>query len=326
MKKIRLGILGTSEIAYRRFLPALKHCDEIEYVGVASRNIEKTRKFIDTFGGKGFAGYEQIINDTSIDAVYIPLPPALHYEFGKQVLLHGKHVLMEKPFSIDIKQTNALIDIAREKGLAVHENYMFIFHKQIEDIKTIIKNGEIGDIRLYRIAFGFPKRKTDDFRYSKQLGGGALLDCGGYVLKLAALLVGENVRLNSCSSGYMPEYEVDMYGSASLYNDAGQIAQVAFGMDNSYKCELEIWGSTGSLYTNRILTAPAGYVPSAVITRSDGKKEQIALSEDDSFVHSIEYFVKCINSKQVANEEYDSIIKQAQLVNKFMEGNKNGKF
>ena len=76
MKKIRLGILGTSEIAFRRFLPALKKHSVFEYVGVASRNIEKTKPFIETYGGIGFASYDELLQDTSIDAVYIPLPPS----------------------------------------------------------------------------------------------------------------------------------------------------------------------------------------------------------------------------------------------------------
>ena len=138
MKKIRLGILGTSEIAFRRFLPALKKHSEFEYIGVASRNIEKTKLFVESYGGKGYSSYDELLQDKNIDAVYIPLPPALHFEWGKKALQAGKHILMEKPFCVNLQQTEELIELAKERNLAVHENYMFMYHKQLTKIKEII--------------------------------------------------------------------------------------------------------------------------------------------------------------------------------------------
>ena len=131
MEKIRLGILGTSEIAFRRFMPALQKCDAFEYVGVASRTLEKTNTFVQQYGGICFDGYQSLIECEDIDAVYIPLPPALHYEWGKKALEHGKHVFMEKPFTTSMKDTESLIQLAKENNLALHENYMFQFLKGI---------------------------------------------------------------------------------------------------------------------------------------------------------------------------------------------------
>lgn len=215
MKKIRLGILGTSEIAFRRFLPALKKHNEFEYIGVASRNIEKTKPFVEAYGGKGYSSYDELLQDKNIDAVYIPLPPALHFEWGKKALQAGKHILMEKPFCVNLQQTEELIELAKERNLAVHENYMFMYHKQLTKIKEIIDSGYLGKIRLYRIAFGFPMREKNDFRYNKELGGGALLDCGGYTLKLANYLLGDTTKV-VCSNLVKEDFEVDLYGNATL--------------------------------------------------------------------------------------------------------------
>ena len=192
---------------------------------------------------------------------------------------------------------------------------MFVFHRQIEEIKEIIGSGRIGDVRLYRIAFGFPQRAKNDFRYNKDLGGGALLDCGGYTLKLAAMLLGDTAQVVYSRLNGISGFEVDMYGSAALVNDAGVTAQVAFGMDNGYKCELEVWGSKGSVYTGRILTAPDGLVPVAEV-RTESRTEKISLSSDDAFEKSISFFCECVNDINARKENYATILKQARLVDK----------
>ena len=312
MKKIRLGILGTSEIAFRRFLPALKKHSDFEYVGVASRNIEKTKPFIETYGGIGFASYDELLQDTSIDAVYIPLPPALHFEWGKKALEANKHVLMEKPFCTNEKDTKILIDIAKEKKLAVHENYMFMYHKQLARIKDIIDSGKLGKIRLYRIAFSFPMRSANDFRYDKALGGGALLDCGGYTLKLANFLLGDTAKI-VCSNLVNENFDVDLYGSATIQNDDGLVAQISFGMDNAYKCELEVLGSKAILKAPRVFTAPDNFEVILECIDNNGV-EKISVGTDDQFYNSINQFDIYINNVDVLYTNYNKILLQNKLV------------
>lgn len=319
MEKIKIGILGTAEIAYRRFLPALKQLNDIfEYVGVASRNLANTEKFIHTFGGKGYASYEKLLEDININAVYIPLPPALHYDWGKKALMAGKHVLLEKPFCVNAKQTKDLVNIATENNLALHENYMFTFHKQLALIQNIIQAGDIGKVRLYRIAFGFPKRAANDFRYNKNLGGGALLDCGGYTLKLANILLGNTVHV-VYSNLVNENEEVDLYGTALLENSNKLTAQIAFGMDNAYKCELEVWGSKGILKAPRIFTAPPDYEIELEVVTNDGL-EKINTGVDNQFANSIEFFRKCIMETKFRKINYKNILQQSNLISSLQEG------
>lgn len=319
MEKIKIGILGTAEIAYRRFLPSLKQLnDTFEYIGVASRNLGNTEKFIDTYGGKGYPAYDELLEDKNITAVYIPLPPALHYEWGKKALLAGKHVLLEKPFCINIKQTQELVELAIERNLALHENYMFTFHKQLAAIQNIIQAGTVGKVRLYRIAFGFPKRAANDFRYNKNLGGGALLDCGGYTLKLAGILLSDTAHVVH-SKLINENEEVDLYGNAVLENNTGLTAQIAFGMDNAYKCELEVWGSKGILRAPRIFTAPPDYEIVLELVTNDGV-EQINVGIDNQFANSIEFFRKCIMETEFRKTNYKNILQQSNLINSLQKG------
>lgn len=336
---IRLGVICPSEIAFRRFMPALNKCTNVQFVGIGvytkderfgtnidderfikAHNIEleKAKAFIDEYGGVVFDGYNEVVSSDKVDAVYIPLPPALHFKWAKKALENGKHVLIEKPSTITSGESNELIQLAKEKGLAIHENYMFTFHNQLEAIDKIISSGEIGKPRLYRINFGFPMRAENDFRYNKDLGGGALIDAGGYTIKYATRILGDSARIVYAKMNYLEGFEVDMYGSAAMINDQGQVVQLAFGMDNNYKCELEVWGSKGCLNTGRVLTAPDGYVPQVTIRR--GNVDEIRnLPSDDAFMKSINHFLDCISDYSVRCENYQIILKQAKLVDQFRE-------
>jgi len=332
VEKIRIGIICPSEIAFRRFMPALKQCENAEYIGVAyasedewsgkdkadkaliDTEYKKALNFRENYGGKIFSSYSELINSREIDAVYLPLPPGVHYKWSKLALEKGKHVFVEKPSSTSLKDSETLVNTAKENNLALHENYMFVFHKQIEEINSMIANGDIGDVRLYRIAFGFPKRDKMDFRYNKELGGGALLDCGGYTLRLAYELLGSTARVEYSNLNYTDEFEVDIYGSAAMINDDGVTAQIAFGMDNNYKCELEVWGSKGCIRADRIFTAPAGLEPNVFVKCGNDAERQGKLSEDDTFEKSIRYFVECINNIDTRKESYNNIVTQANLV------------
>ncbi len=320
MNKLRLGILGTSDIAFRRFLPALSKSEDFEYAGVASRSIEKTEKFVETYGGKGYSSYDKLLEDQNIDVVYLPLPPSLHFEWAKKALENGKHILMEKPFTTSKEETFELIKIAKEKGLAVFENYMFQYHSQLKTILKMISDGEVGEIREFRIGFGFPMRSADDFRYNKQLGGGALLDCGGYTIKLANLLLGETAKVMYSKLNHNSQFDVDLFGSATLQNEEGIVAQVGFGMDNTYKCELEVWGSKASIIASRIFTAGAGFEPELVIKTSTDSKS-VKLAEDDQFLNAITDFAKCIKDEEHRNQIMEEIKIQSINVDKIIKNN-----
>lgn len=335
---MKIGVICPSEIAIRRFMPALQKIQDAEFVGVAicsqkerfgeeyvdekimkkvlATEREKAQVFIDGYGGKIFESYESIVTDSELDAIYIPLPPALHYKWARKALESGKHVLVEKPSTISQKDTQNLVKIAKERKLALHENYMFIYHEQLDAIDKLVAEGVIGEERLYRVSFGFPLRSKNDFRYDSKLGGGALIDAGGYTLKYASRILGDTAKIKYANMNNVSGYEVDMYGSAALINDDGKTVQVSFGMDNEYKCELEIWGSEGCIKTDRILTAPVGFIPKVTI-RKKGEEIVENLPEDDSFEKSILYFMKCINDDNSRLENYLCIEKQAGLVEEF---------
>lgn len=338
---IRIGIICPSEIAFRRFMPALKKAEgDIAFAGIGyaspeewfgdtskvsaeaikeqqERERAKAQTFIDAFGGKIYDGYQTLIQAPDVDAIYLPLPPALHYKWAKLALENGKHVFVEKPSTCYLKDTEELIAIAKQNNLALHENYMFVFHNQIRELNEIIAEGSmVGTPRLFRITFGFPRRAFTDFRYNKRLGGGALLDAGGYTMRYATELLGDTARVTTAQVNYDPDFEVEIFGSATMVNDEGLTAQLAFGMDNDYRCDIEVWGSKGTITSGRILTAPVGCVPTFTLKQNQ-EYSQHDFSEDDAFYKSIQRFVSCIMNDEVRRENYSILLRQEQLVQQF---------
>ncbi len=340
---IKIGIICPSEIAFRRFLPALtnsQNSGRFQFVGIAIaspeewfddltvvlpeqieaqqlKEKEKAQSFIDAYGGHIFSSYTEIVSSDEIDAVYIPLPPALHFKWAKLALENGKHVMLEKPSTTCYADTKKLIDLAEEKGLALHENYMFVFHNQINEVKQVIEDGvSVGKPNLYRITFGFPRRALNDFRYNKKLGGGALLDAGGYTIRYATELLGDTAQVTTASVGYDSDFEVEIFGAATMVNDEGLTAQLAFGMDNDYRCDLEVWGTKGTLTTGRILTAPVGCIPKYTLKQNQEYTEHL-LSEDDAFGKSLERFAACIENERIRQMNYDILERQERLVQQF---------
>jgi len=334
---MNVGIICPSEIAFRRFLPSLQKVRELTFSGVAIASPEewvgdgkvtektltiienerkKAQNFIDNYGGKIYESYQTLITSPEIDIVYLPLPPALHFKWAKMALENGKHAYVEKPFTTNLQDTRELIAIAKENKLVVHENYMFIFHRQLQAVQDLIASGEIGKVRQYRVSFGFPRRAANDFRYNKALGGGALLDAGGYCMKYASWLLGDSARLVCANSYFEPEFEVDIFGSCTMINDEGIVVQMSFGMDCDYKCELEAWGSSGTLTTGRILTAPDGLEPDMVIKHN---QEFITkkLPADNAFEKSIRRFYDCLTKDAIREDNYQVIERQSSFVSDF---------
>lgn len=332
-----IGIISPASIALNRFLPALAKISDEDFslAGIAvldasewdvlpsdlNERIELQRKkavdACSVFGGNVYLSASDMMMDPNVDALYIALPPAFHSKFVRMGILCGKHILCEKPFGVDIGESVELVRLAESKGVVVLENYMFLRHKRLRRIIDLLSEGALGELRLIRADFGFPFRGADDFRYAKEAGGGALFDCGGYPIRLASELVGSELSVLD-SSLFFNGFGVDIHGSGTLGSARGLQVQVAFGMDNSYKCSLEIWGSKGCLTADRIFTPPANY-EALLDIYINGKSTFESCGREDTFENSIRYFLSACCEDRVRSDEYKSLLQQARLVESFRE-------
>ncbi|MBP5384345.1 MAG: Gfo/Idh/MocA family oxidoreductase [Lachnospiraceae bacterium] len=336
---LKIGVMGPANIAKTRMIPTIFSTEGIEYAGVAvagetewdrpekddayaqsagARTRELADEFVTTFGGRVYESYGELLTQDDIDIIYMPLPPSLHYKWGRMALENGKHVLMEKPFTLSKQDTQELLGIAEEKNLAVIENYGFPLHEQFLKIRELLAQGKIGELRLIRTAFGFPHRAANDFRYSRYFGGGALFDCGGYTLKLASQFLSGQIEVLAPSLTTTPGHEVDIYGSGTL-TDGKMNVQLSFGMDQAYKCELELWGSEATLLAPRFYTAPGDFKPELSI-KSNAGEEKIPVPACNQFQEILKKMMQAVGDPDTAAAIREEILLQADLVDRFAKG------
>jgi predicted dehydrogenase len=191
---IKFGILGAATISPIALIsPASNHPETVVYA-VAARDKNKATAFGKKYGiGKiysGPTGYQQLLDDPEVDAVYNPLPNGLHYEWTMKALAAGKHVLLEKPSANTAEETLLMFELAERKGLVLLEAVHYRFHPAIARVKNILDSGELGPIKNMSATLRVPKGviKEGDIRLDYGLGGGAMMDMGSYTLSVLRLL------------------------------------------------------------------------------------------------------------------------------------------
>lgn len=189
--KVKWGIFAASNIA-GRFVPDLKTVEGVEVAAVASRDIERATRFAEKHGiGKTYGSYLELVKDPNVQAVYISTLQTSHFENAKLAIEHGKAVLIEKPFTVNAKQAEQLVALARAKKVFLMEAMWTRTYPLLHEIKQIIERGDIGDVTLLHCHLA-PIGLPNGFRtFQMELAGGALLECGLYPVNFAHYLLGK---------------------------------------------------------------------------------------------------------------------------------------
>jgi predicted dehydrogenase len=188
---VRWGILGTAKIARTLFLPSVREAGG-EPAAVAARDRDRAAQWAAANGvTRPVLGYQSLIEDPEIDALYIPLPNALHGEWTIRALRAGKAVLCEKPLTGSVAETEQVLAVARDTGTPLWEAFAFPFHDQMARLRALLAEGAIGELREIQSGFHFFMSDRDtNVRMSTVLAGGALLDVGCYPVRLAREVFG----------------------------------------------------------------------------------------------------------------------------------------
>lgn len=187
---VRWGIIGTANIARAAFLPGLRQAGGVA-AAVAGRDAGRTGQYARDHGiERAITGYQNVIDDPAVDALYIPLPNSLHAEWTIAALRAGKPVLCEKPLCGSLAETEHVLAVAAETGTPLWEAFVFPFHDQFARVTALIADGAIGDLREVQSNFHFSVGRPDNIRLSRDLDGGALNDVGCYPVRLALELFG----------------------------------------------------------------------------------------------------------------------------------------
>lgn len=241
---INWGILSTGEIA-SRMAKALEFVDDANLLAVASRSIEKAHEFSKKFNvPKYYQSYDELVQDPDVDLVYIGTPNICHYENILLCLNNGKNVVCEKPFTINHKQALELVKLAKEKNLFLMEAHKSYFLPGIKKIKELINSDTIGDIVSIKADFCFNPPPHIEYRiFDPNLGGGALLDVGGYLISFAIYLSGYPVEISSNS--VIGKTGVDIFNEIELTHPSGSVSKLSCGINQSAPREAIITGTKG---------------------------------------------------------------------------------
>ncbi|MFC9426291.1 Gfo/Idh/MocA family protein [Streptomyces sp. NPDC056987] len=303
--------MGCAGIAVRRMLPAFAACPGIEIAAVASRDPAKARQVAERFGCRPVHGYDALLERDDIQAVYVPLPAALHARWTEAALDTGRHVLAEKPLTTDRHRTAELLELARARGLVLMENVMFVHHHRHRAVRDLIADGAIGELRGFQAVFTIPPLPDGDIRYDPGLGGGALADVGVYPLRAALHFLGPGLDVIGARLDRGAGRRVETSGAALLSTPGGVTAQITFGMEHAYRSSYEVWGSEGGITVDRAFTPPADHAPVIGLHRG-GRTEEIRLAPHDQVAATVTAFAAAVRTGTLPDAQ--ATLRQAELL------------
>lgn len=291
--KVRWGILSTGHIAHT-FAKAVRHVPAAELVAVGSRSQASADKFGDEFDiPHRHPSYEALVADPEVDVIYVCTPHPLHAPCAKLALSAGKHVLCEKPFTVNLREAREVVALAREKNLFLMEAMWTRFLPSLGKAREWITSGVLGDVRLFQAAFCFRAGDDEASRLlAPEMAGGGLLDVGIYPISLASMLFGGQpqriVSLAHLGHTGVDEQAVIIFG----YGD-GALASLACAVRTSTVHDAYIYGTEG--YIN--LQSPFWSTTRAMLYKGDQMQEAFEQPHPcNGFEYQIEEVCRCVQS------------------------------
>ncbi|MGD6968085.1 Gfo/Idh/MocA family protein [Rossellomorea vietnamensis] len=289
-KTIKWGILGTGSIA-GVFAKDLAFAENTERTAVGSRSLESAEKFAEEYGvSRAYGSYEELLQDSEVDAVYIATPHPFHKENALACLRAGKAVLCEKPFTVNSGELEEIVEFARDQKLFLMEAMWTRFLPSIVKVREWIENGEIGEVLLMKADLGFRAPWDPQWRLlNPDLGGGALLDVGIYPVSFASMIMGTNPE-KILSTAHIGETGVDEQFSIILSYASGKTATLNGALRVELGKDASIHGTKGSISIPSFLSAKSA------ILYKDGKEAETFTDDRESkgYAFEIEEVGRCL--------------------------------
>ncbi|HEX8032153.1 MAG TPA: Gfo/Idh/MocA family oxidoreductase [Vicinamibacterales bacterium] len=284
---LKWGILGTARIN-RRLIPAIRLARRSELVAVASRDRARAEAYAREWSiPQALGGYQALLEDAAIDAVYIPLPNTDHVPWTLAAIAAGKHVLCEKPLALTTADVDRIAAAAATTKVVVEEGFMYRHEPMTARVMTLINAGAIGTVRAIVSGFTFALDSAPNIRLDPALGGGALWDVGSYPVTYAQLIAGREPTV-VFGTAHRHSSGVDDEFMGMLRFRGGATANIYAGFRAPYRTWLEVLGSDGTL------TVPHPFRPGPIETlelERGGSVERIEVQgSPEIFVREVEDF------------------------------------
>jgi D-xylose 1-dehydrogenase (NADP+, D-xylono-1,5-lactone-forming) len=306
---IRWGIVSTADIN-RKVIPGAHASPKVDLAAVASRDPARAEAYAKQWQiERAFGSYEALLDDPSIEAVYISLPNTLHCEWSIRALEAGKHVLCEKPLSRHPDEVAAAYDAAERTGHLLMEAFMYRHHPQTTRLVELVREGAVGELRLVRSAFSYSLYDESNIRLRTEVEGGALMDVGCYNVSGSRLLAGEPERVYG--EAWFGPTGTDWVFAGTLRFPGDVLATFDCGTALSDRDELEAIGSEGSLF----LDDPWHCLePVLELRRDDEPVERIEVERLDPYRLELENLSDAIRGNGTPLLGRDDALAQARVL------------
>lgn len=293
---VALGILGTGWIA-AEFATGVASSPAVRVVAVAGRAQASADAFAARFEiARAYAGYEALLADPAVEAVYIALPNSLHAEWAIRAAGYGKHVLCEKPLAVSYAEARSMFDAARRAGVVLLEAFPYCFQPQTVEVLRRIRAGELGTVRCVQASLAFMLSNPANIRMNPALAGGALLDAGCYPISFARLVFGSRPEVVEAGARWGAT-GVDLTAAATLRYPGGGVAQIACSMESSLCRSALVLGSDGIIetsYANNTAADCAAHFRQKRGTAWDAEFEIVETPSGNGFRFEAEAFARMV--------------------------------
>jgi predicted dehydrogenase len=250
-ERIRWGVLGNATIARKCVIPAIARSKNGALRALGTRSLEKSGALAKRYGIERLVeGYDAVLADPAVDAVYIPLPNHLHRPWTLKALAAGKHVLCEKPLALNAEEAHAMAGQAAASGRLLMEAFMYRFHPRSRAVKALASEGGLGRLRSVRAAFCYVidealMESAGNFRLQPETGGGALLDVGCYGVSAARWLLSAEPAAVQAQAVF--RHGVDVHTVGTLRFADGALASIEAGFTSTLQQTFSVAGDEAAV-------------------------------------------------------------------------------
>lgn len=327
--KIRWGVLSTANIGTGQVIPAMQKGTYCEIAAIASRNISRAEEVAKELGiPTAYGSYEELLQDKTIDAIYIPLPNHLHVEWSKKCMEAGKHVLCEKPLALTTEKIKELIEVRDRTGMKISEAFMVRSHPQWIKSREMVQSGTLGDLKAIQGFFSYFNVDSQNIRNISDYGGGSIWDIGCYPINTSRFLFNEEPTRVIALMENDPEFKVDILSSAILEYPSGQAVFTSATQITPYQ-RMNVFGTKKHLEIEIPFNSPNKTTTRLFLNDTvsrDSEREIIEIETCDQYTLQGDNFSQAImNNTEIPVPLEDTLCNTA-VINALFRSSESGKW
>lgn len=325
MHNFKIGVLGVADHFIKRVLLPLKQSEIIDVYAIASRSAEKAKKAGEQWDiPVTYGSYEELLKDGEVDAVYIPLPNHVHVEWIKKCADAGKHIICEKPLTLNALEAKEAADYVKVKGVHIMEAFMYRFHPKWKRVKELVSHGEIGEVQAIHTLFSYNNQDPKNIRNIKEYGGGTLMDIGCYAISTARYIMGDEPKRVVGLNTYDENFGTDILSSGMM--DFGT-ARCMFtcGTQIYAQQEVKILG-TGGAITVTIPFNDCPDIPGKIIVATDVAVRTVEFDPVEQYRLEFEEFARSVHQNKLVPTPIEDAVSNMKVIDALFQSADEGKW